>query len=129
MTHLSAPPPSISLQEVQLQFESWRKNPDRARRIPEELWDAAARLCLEHSVHSVSRTLRLNYNDLKERLKHTADLPVRATFAELGIITASTEVVVDCDDGSGRRMRIHCKGAKAEAVVPDLLKSFWGTRR
>jgi hypothetical protein len=129
MTHSSVPTPSITLQEVQLQFESWRKRADRERRIPEELWEAAARLCLEHSVHSVSRTLRLNYHDLKERLKHTADLPVTATFAELGIISGGTEVVVDCDDGSGRRMRIHCKGSKAEALVPDLLKSFWGARR
>jgi hypothetical protein len=58
---------------VQVQFESWRKSPGRERCIPERLWDAAARLCLEHSVHSVSRTLRLNYQDLKEREKHTAD--------------------------------------------------------
>jgi hypothetical protein len=129
MTHSSVPTRSITLQEVQIHFEAWRKRPDRETRIPEELWEAAARLCPEHSVHLVFRTLRLNYHDLKERLKHTGDLPLTGTFAELGIISGATEVVVDCDDGSGRRMRIHCKGSKAEAVVPDLLKNFWGGRR
>jgi len=127
MPNLSFPPRSITLQEVQHQFEAWRSKPDRERRIPGELWDAAASLCLEHSVLSVSRTLRLNYKDLKERLKQIERAPVPPTFTELACITAAAEVVVDCEDGKGRRMRIHCKGAQAEAVVPDLLKSFWGS--
>jgi hypothetical protein len=125
MPKFSLPPASITLQEVQSQFEAWRNKPDKERRIPAELWDAAASLCLEHSILSVSRTLRLNYNDLKERLKHIDHVPVSPTFTELACITATAEVVVDCEDGKGRRMRIHCKGAQAEAVVPDLLKRFW----
>ena len=64
---LSAPP-KPTLEDVQGQIEAWRKRAHRGRRIPEAFWDAAVSLCREHSVHSVSRTLRLNYNDLKKRL-------------------------------------------------------------
>ena len=51
------------------------------------------------------------------------------TFADLGLLAPSTEVVVECEDGTGRRMRIHCKGARAEALAPELFLSFWGAGR
>lgn len=127
MTKLSFTPPISAIQEVQRRFEAWRSRPHKARRIPDELWDAAAQLCLEHSVYSVSRALRLNYNDLKERFRHLDPAPVPAAFAELGCIHAGAEVVVDCEDASGRRMRIQCTGVQAEVALVDLLKGFWRT--
>jgi hypothetical protein len=42
-----------TLEAVQEQFSTWRSNPRRARRIPEELWHAAVRLCAEHSIGKV----------------------------------------------------------------------------
>lgn len=127
MRNLPAQPARATLQDVLRKLEAWRKRADRKKRIPEELWDAAASLCLEHSVHTVSKTLRLNYDDLKKHVKRI-DCPDPApVFADLGCIPPATELVVECEDGCGRRMRIHYRGLQAEQITPGLLKGFWGS--
>lgn len=117
-----------SLEYVQRQFDVWRNQPRRGRKIPQELWDAAARLCLRYSVLKVSRALRLGYNELKERAQSISQLATASPFVELGGLLPTTEMVVDCEDGSGRRMRIQYQGA-AQADVPGLLKAFWEAGR
>jgi hypothetical protein len=116
--------PCPSLENVQRQFEAWRNQPRRGRKIPQELWDAAARLCLRYSVLKVSRALRLGYNELKERAQSISQRAAESPFVELGSLLPATEMVVDCEDGSGRRLRIQYQGA-LQADVPGLLKAFW----
>src|SRR4030067_669835 len=62
-------PPIVkpTLEVVRHQFEAWRKRRRCRGRIPEALWEAAVGLCREHSICEVSRSLRLNYNGLKNR--------------------------------------------------------------
>ena len=78
-----APSHSItSLEEVQAQLTAWRSGSQRARRIPDELWDAAVSLCAEHSVCKVSRALGLDYKALRARtLKGEQTRPPRKTMS------------------------------------------------
>jgi len=72
------------LQDVRAQFERWRRERTGKDRIPETLWEAAVRVSSAHSLHHVSRALRLNHSDLKKRVSdhkavrvETRVLPVR----------------------------------------------------
>jgi hypothetical protein len=119
----------VTLEETLTQFDAWRSQPRKPRRIPDDLWGAAVSLCHEHSVLKVSRALRLNYSDLKERFEHSQQALSKQAFVEIGNHTpdvAQAEMFVACNDGNRHRMRIHCRGPVDCAVV-DLVKSFFGT--
>jgi hypothetical protein len=121
----------VTLKETLTQFDAWRSRRRSPGRIPDELWGAAVSLCQEHSVNTVSRALRLNYSDLKERFEHSQQVLSKRPFVELGNQThgvVQAEMFVECDDGHRHRMRIHCRGPVDSAVV-DLVKSFFGSGR
>ena len=121
----------VTLEETLTQFDAWRSGPRSRRGIPDQLWGAAVSLCHEHSVVKVSRALRLNYSDLKERFEHSQRVLSKRPFVELdnhGLGVAQGEMIVECDDGNRHRMRIHCKGA-VDCAVADLVKGFFGIRR
>ena len=56
-----------TLEEVRGRFETWRSRKKPGSPIPKALWEAAVSQCRTHSILEVSRSLRLNYNDLKSR--------------------------------------------------------------
>lgn len=59
---------SEELGQVHGRFEQWRQQNGRRRiKIPELLWEAAANLVQTHGINRVAKTLRLDYNQLKER--------------------------------------------------------------
>ena len=60
---------SASLEQVRNQFEDWRRTrKSRREPIPRRLWKAAVKLSDSYSIHSISKALRLNYSDLKDRV-------------------------------------------------------------
>jgi len=69
----SAPPSPIvvsGFEEVQQQFKTWRETKIGRERIPDSLWQAAAEVFHngEHSLHKISKTLRLNHTSLKQHV-------------------------------------------------------------
>jgi hypothetical protein len=58
----------MSLEQVRERFEEWRATREKRGRVPEELWDAAVDLTYRHSICIVSKTLRLDFNGLKQRV-------------------------------------------------------------
>jgi hypothetical protein len=56
------------LEEIQDQFETWRRTRQRLEPIPERLWEAAVGLSKNYSILQITKTLRLNYTDLKPRV-------------------------------------------------------------
>ena len=56
-----------TLSKVTARFAAWRNDSKRTKKIPEELWQAAVGLSNEYSINQISKTLRLNYADLKKR--------------------------------------------------------------
>ena len=60
------------LEQIRDQLENWRQTRQKRSPIPETIWQAAAGLVAEHGLHRVTKTLRLNYPDLKRRVTAAA---------------------------------------------------------
>ena len=62
------PAPQSPLERVQKQFEDWRKSRKKRRPIPKSLWDSAIKLHGDYSIHQITKALRLNYTDFKNKI-------------------------------------------------------------
>ena len=117
--------PDLTLSEVMERIEEWRKTPNSPRRMPEELWQAAASLSKKYSIHRISKALRVNYRSLQQRIRpERKEQP--PTFIELGFEQPSSisECIVEMEDGSGAKMRMHFRG-KTDFDLLELGKAFW----
>jgi hypothetical protein len=78
----SPSPKAVSaLEEVQQQFQLWRKTKNGRERIPASLWQAVADVFYigEHSLHRISKTLHLNHTALKQHVEpHQLLSPVKS---------------------------------------------------
>jgi hypothetical protein len=88
--------PTITLEEVAVHFEHWRRDKRRGERIPEQLWSEAIALVEVYGLSPVTRRLRLSGRDLNKRRgmlarprRRAQDVERSATFVEL-----APEVVV-----------------------------------
>jgi hypothetical protein len=120
--------PIATLEEVQGQLTAWRSDSQRARRIPDELWDAAVSLCAEHSVCKVSRALGLDYKALRMRTLKREQARPPGAFVELAPLWGSGEVLIECHDTHRGQLRVRCKGP-LDPQVADLVKGFFGRER
>jgi hypothetical protein len=79
--------------------------------------------------YGLSRTaavLKLDYYSLKKRIEGASKRAVPSTFVELPLtpLSAMSECVIEWEDATGARMRMHVKGQD----LPDVLAlsaSFW----
>ncbi len=95
------------LRELRRRFAAWRGAGRRGRRIPEELWSAAAGLARELGVNRVARVLSLDYSDLKGRVFPKPKAPATATepvFVEFAMdgIRRSPESIVEFEGERGK---------------------------
>jgi len=128
-TKRSGMPAQVS--RVEERFRRWRNGKNEAERIPESLWQAAARLCGHHSVHRVSHWLRLNHTSLQKRAAERRRGARRASprFVEwrlpAGIVAGapSAEYLVELDGGSARRVSVRGAGAAEVAALVRALKA------
>ncbi len=122
-------PPPPELFKLARGLERWRASARRGRRIPEALWDAAARLARTYGVSRISAVLKLSYSDLQRRAQGVSSTQMQAppTFLELpapkgsaGLNSPSTiELVHAC----GARLMLRLPEAKAEDLWA-LLRAF-----
>ena len=134
-THnLVSAPIRPTLEAVCNQFEAWRKRRRCRGRIPESLWQAAVEQCKEHSVHAVSRALRLNNKDLKNRVPSiargrglVAGQHSNLGFVRLDLGTPMTpsECLVELEAPNGARMRMSFKGVPRDFDPAELGRAFW----
>ena len=118
-----------SLEEVQSQFQAWRQQRTKGEKIPETLWQTATSLHPHYSINQISRTLRLDYMDLKERVgaveKRKSKGRNEAQFIELpftGSAVDTAECMVKLRDPRGARIHIKVKGTG----VGPLLEAIQG---
>ena len=123
-----------TLEEIQEQFETWRKTREKRTAIPGVLWEAALSLSPQYSLYQISKALRLNYNDLKFRIEtlHSSaeSSPViDPAFVELGLKAPMlpAECIVEMEDQNGAKMRMCFKG-EAGIDLLELGKVFWSKR-
>lgn len=127
-------PATESLAQLSTHIEAWRNDPEKPRRMPEALWQAAAELSKHSSVGHISKALRLDYTALKKRVhpKIKKDLPaVKAQpsfkFVELDIEKKSSmpEFTIEMEDGNGAKMKIHLRD-RMDLDIYELSRVFWG---
>ena len=122
------------LEGVQRRFERWRRTRKIPSHIPEPLWASAARMARTYGISRTAKTLRVNYNALKQRVDEGAaatggpEKNAVATFLELAPPTrvGSCHCTLELENASGAKMRIHLQGEE----TPDLAalsRSFWNS--
>lgn len=124
--------PLSEVRAAQKLFKIWRKNKCGRERIPDRLWAVAVRLCKRHGAFRVARWLRLNYNDLRERVsrRHANKRP--AAFIPYTVppsLLLGTEYVLELSAAgragsasdrqaqSGRTVSIRVRGAAVSDVA------------
>jgi len=125
--------PRGMLAAVRREFEQWRSDPARPRRIPEALWRAAAESARAHGVSKTSRALGLDYYALERRLppspQRERSQPSRA-FVELPwpAMAPAPEYRLELEDSRGARLRVELRGV-GRADVAALTRVLWGAAR
>ena len=123
----------VQLESVRRRFETWRRTRKVRTRIPDPLWSAAVKVAERYGVHRTAKALRIDYYGLKKRVEaESSSTSVRtkrsvATFVELAgpLAPGSVDCLVEFEDDSGAKMRVHLKGVEAPDLVA-LSRSFWG---
>lgn len=117
-----------SLEAVQAQFEQWRRFRGKRRPIPASLWVSAASLYPKHSLHRISKTLRLNHTKLKHYVQEPSlDLSMTAgeAFIELGFAAGPVSdrpCVIELRHPNGSRMTV--RDADGQYLM-TLARLFW----
>lgn len=128
MRENKALPVKPEMEEVHERLDAWRRAKKYASSpIPASLWDAAVELAKAHSVHEVSRSLHLDYNQLKKRVQaHLSQNPSVPRFVELDVSAMSpgSECIVEGERADGARMRLSVRGA-LDAQMVEIAKAFW----
>jgi hypothetical protein len=123
---------SPTLEEVRIRFETWRSRKKAGSPIPNALWQAAVSQCHDHSILEVSRSLRLNYNDLKARVQEPKKKALPSTrgcmeFVELDFEghPKLPECIVELEAANGAKLRMHYLGHHKGIDPVELAKVFW----
>jgi len=130
---ISTPAIRPTIESVRHRFEIWRKRRGRRGRIPEALWEAAVGLCREHSICEVSRSLRVNYNGLKDRTPKARDMGLAVgkrsdlgfVKLDLGAPIVPSECLVEVEAPNGAKMRMCLRGGLRDVDPVELGRAFW----
>jgi len=129
----SNPVPRPILEEVSKRFETWRRGKKHGSRIPKSLWKAAVEVCAEHGVFRVSKALRVNYNDLKQRVVGTGQMekmptPLKADFVELSMGLRTLPLLCSVEIESAAYGKLKMSFSRDFDPV-ELARVFFGARR
>lgn len=112
------------IRALRLRLETWRRNRNGQRRIPEEFWTAAVELARQHGVSFVSGNLALDYIRLKQKVNGNwgpvkKKQTVKANFVEIApppislpSLVSPNEIELSRSDGH----RIIIRNADGECV-------------
>ncbi len=124
-----------SLEEVRKQFENWRRERKKGGRIPQRLWHAAAGLSDRHTVGKIATALALDHGRLKQRIAAPNPLGGESQrpavtgieFVSIGAMSTAHADVVELEDGTGRRLKVHVVGAGSGRLI-EVAKALWEAR-
>jgi hypothetical protein len=117
--------PQARLQAACEAFDQWRHTRKKRDRIPESLWEAAVRLSDSYSTFRISKTLRLDFKELKRRIESSSSRSLPEGFVELSVepLFSASPLVVEIRSPSGFELRIHTD-ATLQSQIPHLIGSF-----
>ncbi len=114
MKQSKKPTTTPSLKTVKQEIQHWRSTRQKARPMPEELWQSAAEVAKAGSLGCVAKELGLNYTALKNRVcrQQSSNLPEavqQSEFIQLGVeqsgIMGSCEVELETAGGSKLKIK------------------------
>jgi len=125
------------LEALAERFAAHRRSRPGRGRLPDQLWEQAAKLAGRHGINRVHLVLRLNYYDLKRRVEVLTAMrpsavrpsrPIpRPTFVELGLgpplLSAGT--LLEIEDRSGRKLTVRLAAEHGGELIP-LARAVWG---
>jgi len=124
---------SVGLEQLRRRFERYRRTRKVRSRIPEGLWDAAAKMAGTFGMHRTAKALRVNYYALKKRVEQNApsvaatSKPNASQFIELCAPAGRCDCTVELEDACGDKMRIHLQSMDKPDLA-ELGRSFWSRR-
>lgn len=106
---------SRELSGVSERVQRWReRHGGPGKRIPQELWTAAAAVARSEGVEATARVLRLREERLAELVSELeGEGSASPAFIELGPLPASGKTVVELVSRRGDRMRVDVAGASS----------------
>lgn len=114
-----------TLEEVQELFAVWRNQKGRRDPIPPALWEQAVSLVEQHSINTIAKHLRLNYNELKMRAGGYPVRPIRKKRSP-AFIELTTLSTVECTvemEKPGKKMKMCVRGTSVNLL--ELSRQFW----
>ncbi len=119
-----------TFEQVHERLERWRKIKKHREPIPKDIWQDATELARKHSINTVSKTLRLSYTDLKDRVCGPSKPKPKnkqrpSDFIEIGYNQPSLppETTIELENKKGSRLKISFKG-KAGFDPMDFARTF-----
>ena len=118
-----------TFEQVHERLESWRKIKKHREPIPKDIWHDATELAKKHSINTVSKTLRLSYTDLKDRVcgpsKPKPKKQRPSDFIEIGYDKPSSmpETTIELENKKGSRLKVCLKG-KIDFDPMDIARTF-----
>ena len=117
---------TADIDEVSTQFKQWRQTRKAREKIPQELWDSAARLAAKYSVNRISKALHISYERLRKELGNEKP-EIKPSFVELGASNFLTpsQCIVELEKADGSKMRLTVGGEHASDII-SIGKAFCG---
>ena len=118
-----------TFEQVRERLERWRKIKKHREPIPKDIWQDATELAKKHSINTVSKTLRLSYTDLKDRVcgpsKPKPKKRRPSDFIEIGYDQPSSmpEMIIELENKKGSRLKVCLKG-KIDFDPMDIARTF-----
>ena len=120
-----------TLEDVRCRFEAWRNRKKTGCRIPNGLWQAAVEQCQAHTILDVSRTLRLNYTDLKNRFHKSNKVPLPSSDECVEFVkfdfeehSGQPECIIEMEAANGAKLKMHFLGQQKGIDPVDLTRVF-----
>jgi hypothetical protein len=125
------------IEALKNRLDVYRKQRQRPRCLPENLWMQAAELARQYGVCRVQRLLRLNYYDLLQRVEALPAMSVEAVpaipknttpaFVELKVphtSLANVATILELEDRTGKKLTVRLAGDNGVALV-ELVRTLW----
>ncbi len=131
MNQENLPDSRPTLKDIQNQFEIWRRTREKRVPIPAPLWEAAVNLSKDYTILQISKALRLNYTDLKDRVLSQPDEEIVKVEHNLPFIELDFEqpkspshCVIEMEKSNGAKLKMYFTGERSLDLL-ELGKSFW----
>ncbi len=120
-----------TIKQVGERLDRWRKIKKHRESIPKDIWQDATDLARKHSINTVSKTLRLSYTDLKDRVCGPSKPKPKnkrrsSDFIEIEYDQSSLmpETTIEMENKKGSRFKISFKG-RIDFDPMDLARTFY----